>query len=278
VAGAPDPPVNLRNLTTSRYGVSIPAGERESLTYAFATEMHPQELTLSIAAVLQGASGDVYTKQVYNETVSVVEAPMSFFDPQMYAHTHLPTQAPINTALTASSSTSSSSQPSAAPATSSTTPGSRLSSRKSAAAARAASALSALRAGRRRSIPRSRFRLWVLMDPRLRRAARGMMRVGFRRATCRDRRLGVWAVDGRRVGRLLRWGVRDAVPEQERRWRRLDGSGEKGCEQQLVQWARDSDPERIGYGRSCMSTNLSKSKSANSHETSRPRRLYAGHV
>ncbi|KAI7444701.1 hypothetical protein KC364_g13254, partial [Hortaea werneckii] len=80
--GAPDPPVVLRNLTTQRYGVQIPAGEKETLTYAFVNEMHPQDLRLSIAAVLQNQEGNVFTKMVYNETVSVVEAPMSFFDPQ----------------------------------------------------------------------------------------------------------------------------------------------------------------------------------------------------
>lgn len=83
VSGAPEVPVILRNLTTQRYGVSIPAGERESLTYSFATEMHPQDLRLNLAAVLQSSAGQVYTRQVYNETVSVVEAPVSFFDPQM---------------------------------------------------------------------------------------------------------------------------------------------------------------------------------------------------
>ncbi|RMX80649.1 hypothetical protein D0867_16308 [Hortaea werneckii] len=81
--GAPDPPVVLRNLTTQRYGVQIPAGEKETLTYAFVNEMHPQDLRLSIAAVLQNQEGNVFTKMVYNETVSVVEAPMSFFDPQI---------------------------------------------------------------------------------------------------------------------------------------------------------------------------------------------------
>ncbi|KAM0722120.1 hypothetical protein Q7P37_001561 [Cladosporium fusiforme] len=81
--GAPEVPVILRNLTTQRYGVSIPAGERESLTYSFATEMHPQDLRLNLAAVLQSSAGQVYTRQIYNETVSVVEAPVSFFDPQI---------------------------------------------------------------------------------------------------------------------------------------------------------------------------------------------------
>ncbi|KAK0767444.1 Increased recombination centers protein 22, partial [Friedmanniomyces endolithicus] len=71
--GAPDPPVVLRNLTAQKYGVQIPAGESETLTYSFATEFHPQDLRLSIAAVLQDGKGTVFTKMVYNETVSVVE-------------------------------------------------------------------------------------------------------------------------------------------------------------------------------------------------------------
>jgi hypothetical protein len=81
--GAPDPPVIVRNLTAQRYGVQIPAGEKQSLTYSFATELHPQDLRLNIATVLQSSEGKIYTQQVYNETVSVVEAPISFFDPQM---------------------------------------------------------------------------------------------------------------------------------------------------------------------------------------------------
>jgi len=81
--GAPDPPVVLRNLTAQKYAMQIPAGESETLTYAFATEMHPQDLRLSIATVLQNQEGAVFTKLAYNETVSVVEAPLSFFDPQM---------------------------------------------------------------------------------------------------------------------------------------------------------------------------------------------------
>ncbi|KAF2723616.1 hypothetical protein K431DRAFT_263963 [Polychaeton citri CBS 116435] len=83
VPGAPDPPVVIRNLTAQRYGVQIPAGEQQTLTYAFATELHPQDLHLNLAAVLQNSEGAVFSKVVYNETVSVVEAPVSFFDPQI---------------------------------------------------------------------------------------------------------------------------------------------------------------------------------------------------
>lgn len=81
--GAPDPPVIVRNLTATRYAADIPAGETASLTYSFATEMHPQDLVLNLAAVLQRADGAFFTKQFYHESVSIVEAPTSIFDPQM---------------------------------------------------------------------------------------------------------------------------------------------------------------------------------------------------
>lgn len=83
VPGAPDPPQVVRNLTAARYGVEIPAGEKETITYSFATELHPQDLRLNLAAVIQDSEGNVFTKSFYNETVSIVEAPTSIFDPQM---------------------------------------------------------------------------------------------------------------------------------------------------------------------------------------------------
>ena len=73
----------VRNLTAIRYNVEIPAGEKESLTYSFATEMHPQDLTLSLVSVVSDHQGAFYTMQAFNETVSVVEAPTSILDPQM---------------------------------------------------------------------------------------------------------------------------------------------------------------------------------------------------
>ena len=82
--GAPDPPMVLRNLTAAKYDTQIPAGQKSTVTYTFATDMHPQDVRLNIAAVLQSAEGAVFTKMVFNETVTVVEAPVSIFDPQMY--------------------------------------------------------------------------------------------------------------------------------------------------------------------------------------------------
>jgi hypothetical protein len=82
--GAPDPPIVLRNLTAAKYDTQVPAGQKSSVTYTFATDMHPQDVRLNIAAILQNAEGAVFTKMVFNETVTVVEAPVSIFDPQMY--------------------------------------------------------------------------------------------------------------------------------------------------------------------------------------------------
>ncbi|KAF2190133.1 hypothetical protein K469DRAFT_657854 [Zopfia rhizophila CBS 207.26] len=73
----------LRNLTAQRYATEIPAGESETLTYSFSTEMHPQDVRLQLVAVLKDSKDAFYTLAVFNETVSVVEAPTSIFDPQI---------------------------------------------------------------------------------------------------------------------------------------------------------------------------------------------------
>ena len=73
----------IRNLTTTRYNVEIPAGQSDSISYHFATELHPQDLKLNLAAVITNSEGTPYTLQAFNETVSVVEADTSIFDPQM---------------------------------------------------------------------------------------------------------------------------------------------------------------------------------------------------
>ncbi|KAH7139135.1 hypothetical protein B0J11DRAFT_516137 [Dendryphion nanum] len=73
----------LRNLTAARYQVEIPAGESETVTYSFSTEMHPQNVRLQLIAVIKDTKNAFYTISAYNETVTVVEAPTSFFDPQV---------------------------------------------------------------------------------------------------------------------------------------------------------------------------------------------------
>ncbi|OJJ51199.1 hypothetical protein ASPZODRAFT_107536 [Penicilliopsis zonata CBS 506.65] len=73
----------VRNLTATRYSVEIPAGQKESLSYSFATEMHPQDLRLSIVSVVSDVEGNFYSVQAFDGTVSVVEPETSIFDPQI---------------------------------------------------------------------------------------------------------------------------------------------------------------------------------------------------
>ncbi|KAF2863196.1 translocon-associated protein [Piedraia hortae CBS 480.64] len=78
----PSPPQVLRNLTGQRYDISIPPGKQEELLYTFTNVMHPQDLRLSLATVME-KGGHIFTHVAYNETVTVVEAPTSIFDPQI---------------------------------------------------------------------------------------------------------------------------------------------------------------------------------------------------
>lgn len=73
----------IRNLTTTRYGVEVPAGQREELSYSFVNEMHPQDLRLALASVVSDAEGNFFTVNAHNGTVSVVEPETSIFDPHM---------------------------------------------------------------------------------------------------------------------------------------------------------------------------------------------------
>ncbi|PVI02962.1 hypothetical protein DM02DRAFT_612603 [Periconia macrospinosa] len=73
----------LRNLTSKTYNLQVPAGEEQTVTYSFSTEMHPQDVRLQLVTVLQDSKSQILTVSAYNETVSVVEAPTSIFDPQI---------------------------------------------------------------------------------------------------------------------------------------------------------------------------------------------------
>ena len=186
IPGAPAPAQVLRNLTAARYGLEIPSGEQSSVTYTFATDMHPQDVRLNIAAILQNSEGAVFTKMVFNETVTVVEAPFSIFDPQVYVPTQtslspLPLS-PLTLVVSASSSTSSSPPPSQGRSTSSTIRGSQHFSLKSAAVARVASELSAPRAEARKLTLLIRSVWSVPMGLLLLREPKRMMRVGSLRA------------------------------------------------------------------------------------------------
>ncbi|KAI9641554.1 Increased recombination centers protein 22 [Ciborinia camelliae] len=73
----------VRNLTSAKYNVAIQAGEEQSLPYTFTTELNPQDLRLNLIAVVASQSGGVYQIQAFNETVTVVDAATSIFDPQI---------------------------------------------------------------------------------------------------------------------------------------------------------------------------------------------------
>lgn len=72
--------------------MEIPAGQSESISYNFATELQPQDLKLNLAAVVTDSEGTPYTLPAFNETVSIVEPDTSIFDPQMYINSNAPIQ------------------------------------------------------------------------------------------------------------------------------------------------------------------------------------------
>jgi hypothetical protein len=189
----------VRNLTGTRYGVEIPAGGKETITYAFATELMPQDLRLQIVAVIKNTDGLMFQIQAFNRTVSVVEPETSIFDPQMYVPSYSLPVCPFMTLMSvygwvgtnfrdaASFSTSSSPLLSLAPATLYTTPGLAHCSRKRNAAVKVAIAQKELVARRRlrEGIPAQPR---ALMERLLPRAQRPTTRAGFRSTTLRSRR------------------------------------------------------------------------------------------
>ena len=61
----------------------MPPGESETFEYEIKTEMHPADLTLKLGAVVSDSEGAFYTIGAFEGSVSVVERPMSVFDPQV---------------------------------------------------------------------------------------------------------------------------------------------------------------------------------------------------
>lgn len=139
----------MRNLTTTRYDVEIPAGASQTLPYSFTTDMNPQSLRLSLVAAVVSKTGGVYQIQAFNENVSVVEAAFSFLDPQVYEISLLPSPNSVTNSQPVCSFTSSSQPASVERSTLSTRPGSKLSSHKPSVEEKVVSALSVLREARR---------------------------------------------------------------------------------------------------------------------------------
>ncbi|KAI5859466.1 hypothetical protein GGS23DRAFT_318696 [Durotheca rogersii] len=73
----------VRNLTTIQFETSVAAGETKSLPYSFVLDMQPQELRLQLVAVVTNAANRLFQVGIYDQTVNVVEAPTSIFDPQI---------------------------------------------------------------------------------------------------------------------------------------------------------------------------------------------------
>jgi hypothetical protein len=82
-AGLPLSAAIVRNFTSTRYDLEIPAGDKQTVPYSFTTDLNPQDLRLNLIAIVSSSKGAVYQVQAFNETVSVVEAATSIFDPQI---------------------------------------------------------------------------------------------------------------------------------------------------------------------------------------------------
>ncbi|KAI9719884.1 MAG: hypothetical protein M1828_006014 [Chrysothrix sp. TS-e1954] len=74
---------NIRNLSTTMYKAEIPAGESQSFNYNLKTELHPADLVLKLVAIVSDHAGAPYTLSAFDGPVSIVEAPISIFDPQI---------------------------------------------------------------------------------------------------------------------------------------------------------------------------------------------------
>jgi len=77
----------VRNLTAVQYNIEVPAGEKKELPFSFAQDMQPQEVRIQLQALVSDSTGHLHEVLVHNGSASIVEAPTSFLDPQMYVFT-----------------------------------------------------------------------------------------------------------------------------------------------------------------------------------------------
>ena len=73
----------VRNLTSSRYDAVLEPGETLDLPYTFIQDMQPRDVRVLLVAMIESDSGTVFPINAYNGTAAIVEAPTSFFDPEM---------------------------------------------------------------------------------------------------------------------------------------------------------------------------------------------------
>jgi hypothetical protein len=73
----------LRNLSATQYNLEVPAGETKEIPYSFSQDMQPQDVQINLMAVVTNAQGNIFSLPVFNGTAAIVEAPTSFFDPQI---------------------------------------------------------------------------------------------------------------------------------------------------------------------------------------------------
>jgi hypothetical protein len=74
----------VRNLTVVPMDTPVAgSGGNLTLPYTFGVDLMPADLRLLLAAIVADEKGQQYQIEVFNGTVSVVDAPISMFDPQM---------------------------------------------------------------------------------------------------------------------------------------------------------------------------------------------------
>lgn len=93
--GPRDPAVVLRNLTAVTYDLAVDPGQSRSFAYSFALDMQPQDVRLRLVAVVADPRGNLFRIPAGDAAAAAVEAPTSFFDPQMYVPATPPSLPPF---------------------------------------------------------------------------------------------------------------------------------------------------------------------------------------